>query len=145
MPISVTSEIARLENVDGERCHDLELAKKVSVMSKITLASSAEVWLVNLPGEPFNHFYSNDMEGLGLTGVQEVFLASYEEIKKESRIVKDESEEDSPVSTVIMDSFPVTRSSRRLNPSVSEPQEIRDEPNSTHADWISIQPLRQEQ
>ena len=32
MPISVTSEIARLENVDGERCHDLELAKKVSVM-----------------------------------------------------------------------------------------------------------------
>jgi hypothetical protein len=34
MPISVTSEIARLENVDGERCHDLELAKKVSVMSK---------------------------------------------------------------------------------------------------------------
>ncbi len=43
MPISVTSEIARLENVDGERCHDLELAKKVSVMSKITLASSAEV------------------------------------------------------------------------------------------------------
>ena len=44
MPISVTSEIARLENVDGERCHDLELAKKVSVMSKITLASSLEVW-----------------------------------------------------------------------------------------------------
>jgi hypothetical protein len=42
MPISVTTEIARLENVDGERCHDLELAKKVSVMSKITLASSAE-------------------------------------------------------------------------------------------------------
>ena len=43
MPISVTSEIARLENLDGERCHDLELAKKVSRMSKITLASSAEV------------------------------------------------------------------------------------------------------
>jgi hypothetical protein len=40
MPISVTNEIARLENVDGERCHDLELAKKVSVMSKITLASN---------------------------------------------------------------------------------------------------------
>jgi hypothetical protein len=135
MPISVTSEIARLENVDGERCHDLELAKKVSVMSKITLASSAEVWLINLPGEPFNHFYSNDMEGL----VQEVFLASYEEIKRESRIVNAESEEHSPVNTVIMDSFPITRSSRRLNPSVSEPQEIRDEPNSTHADWVSIQ------
>jgi hypothetical protein len=42
MPISVTSEIARLENVNGERCHDLELATKVAAMSKITLASSAE-------------------------------------------------------------------------------------------------------
>ena len=39
MPISVTSEIARLENDNnGARCHDLELAKKVSAMSKITLA-----------------------------------------------------------------------------------------------------------
>ena len=66
MPISVRSEIARLENENtGERCHDFELAKKVTGMSKITLASSAEVWLINLPGEPFNHFYSNDMEGLG--------------------------------------------------------------------------------
>ena len=75
MPISVTSEIARLENdKNGDRCHDLELAKKVSGMSKITLASSAEVWLINLPGEPFNHFYSNDMEGVGLKGVQEIFL-----------------------------------------------------------------------
>ncbi len=140
MPISVTSEIARLENVDFERCHDLELAKKVSVMSKITLASSAEVWLINLPGEPFNHFYSNDMEALGLTGVQdEVFLASFEEIKNESRIIVDESEEDMPVNTVIMDSFPVTRSSRRLNPSVSETQVIRNEASTTHADWVSIQ------
>jgi hypothetical protein len=92
MPISVTSEIARLENVDGERCHDLEPAKRVSAMSKITLASSVEVWLINLPGEPFNHFYSNDMEGLGLIGVQEVFLASYEEIKNESRIIMDENQ-----------------------------------------------------
>ncbi len=57
--------------------YNIELAKKVSAISKITLASSAEVWLINLLGEPFNHFYSNDMEGLGLTGVQEVFLASY--------------------------------------------------------------------
>ncbi len=139
MPISVTSEIARLENVDGERCHDLELAKKVSVMSKITLASSAEVWLINLPGDPFNHLYSNDMEGLGLTGVQEVFLASFEEIKNESRIIVDESEEDLPVNTVIMDSFPVTRSSSRFYPSVSETQVLRNEASATHADWVSIQ------
>ena len=92
MPISVTSEIARLENVDGERCHDLELAKKVSGMSKIVLASSAEVWLINLPGESFNHFYSNDMEGLGLTGVLEVFLTSYEDMRIQSRIIIEEIE-----------------------------------------------------
>ncbi len=51
----------------------------------------------------------------------------------------DESEEDLPVNTVIMDSFPVTRSSRRLNPSVSETQVIRNEASATHADWVSIQ------
>jgi hypothetical protein len=45
-------------------------------MSKIRLASSSEVWLVNLPGEPFNHFLSNDMEGLGLTGCRAVFQES---------------------------------------------------------------------
>ncbi len=95
MPVSVTSEIARLENDNnGERCHDLELAKKVSGMSKITLASNAEVWLINLPGEPFNHFYSNDMEGLGLKGVQEVFLASYEEMRIQSRIIEGEHDND---------------------------------------------------
>ncbi len=87
IPISVTSEIARLENKDGQRLHDYELAKKkVQGMSKITLASSAEVWLINLPGESFNHFYNNDMEGLGLIGIQEVFLESYEEMKILSRV-----------------------------------------------------------
>ncbi len=87
MLISVTSEIARLENRGAERCHDLELTQKVSAMSKITLAFSAEVWLINLPGEPFTHFYSNDMEGLGLNGVQEVFLASYEDMRVETRVI----------------------------------------------------------
>ncbi len=36
MPVSVTSELARLENVKGERCFDKEMAIKVSAMSKIT-------------------------------------------------------------------------------------------------------------
>jgi hypothetical protein len=56
MPVSVTSEIAKLENKDGERFHDKELAIKVSAMSTITLASSSEVWLISIPGEQFNHF-----------------------------------------------------------------------------------------
>jgi hypothetical protein len=76
MPVSITSEIARLENKDGQRCHDESLALKVKSMSKITLASSSEVWLVSLPGNPFNHFLSNDMEGLGLTGCKAVFQES---------------------------------------------------------------------
>ena len=114
MPISVTSEISRLENdKNGERCHDLELAKKVSGMSKITLASSAEVWLINLPGEPFNHFYSNDMEGLGLPGVQEVFLASYEEMRIQSSIIQDEGDNVELEYPGIMEFFPITRSKRK--------------------------------
>ena len=116
MPVSVTYEIARLENDNnGERCHDLELAKKVSGMSKITLASSAEVWLINLPGEAFNHFYSNDMEGLGLTGVQEVFLASYEEIRIQSRIIAEEQDHNMLEDPEIMEAFPITRSRRKAN------------------------------
>ncbi len=42
MPMSLTNEIARLENVDGQRVHDIEIAKKVASMSKIVLASSSE-------------------------------------------------------------------------------------------------------
>ncbi len=116
MPISVTSEIARLENDNnGERCHDFELAKKVSGMSKITLASSAEVWLINLPGEAFNHFYSSDMEGLGLTGVQEVYLASYEEIRTQSRIIAEEQDNNMLEDAEIMEAFPITRLRRKAN------------------------------
>ncbi len=40
MPVSLTSEIARLENVDGQRMHDLDMAKKV--------------WLIHCPGPTFN-------------------------------------------------------------------------------------------
>jgi hypothetical protein len=88
MPISVTSEIARQENKEGIRCHNHELAMKVHAMSKITLASSAEVWLINHSGEPFNHFYNNDMEGLGLSRCQEVFMTSYEEMKMYCKMLR---------------------------------------------------------
>jgi hypothetical protein len=43
MPVSLTSEIARLENVEGQRMHDLDMANKVAAMSKIVMASSSEV------------------------------------------------------------------------------------------------------
>ena len=133
MPISVTSEIARLENDNnGERCHDLELATKVSGMSKITLASSAEVWLINLPGESFNHFYSNDMEGLGLKGVQEVFLASYEEMRSQSRIIAEKRDNDEPEYPEIMESFPITRSKRKTNNHRDKELPTRSESDAIH-------------
>jgi hypothetical protein len=132
MPISVTSEIARLENNNGERCHDLELARKVSGMSKITLASSAEVWLINLPGETFNHFYSNDMEGLGLKGIQEVFLASYEEMRSQSRIETDNRDNNEPEYPEIMESFPITRSKRKTNNHRDKEPPTRNESEAIH-------------
>ena len=134
MPISVTSEIARLENdKNGDRCHDLELAKKVSGMSKITLASSAEVWLINLPGEPFNHFYSNDMEGVGLTGVQEIFLTSYEVMRNQSRVILREHDNDEPECPEIMESFPITRSKRIINQDKDSPERNESEAINTPA------------
>jgi hypothetical protein len=87
-------------------------------MSKITLASSAEVWFINLPGDAFNHFYSNDMKGLGLTGIQEIFLTSYESMKNESRIIiKDEDQ--AMEAQMSMESFPVTRSAKRAHSQLS--------------------------
>ncbi len=88
MPISLTSEIARLENVDGQRVHDIETAKKVASMSKIVLASSSETWLVSC----LNHFYNNDMEGLGMNKVQEIFYNSYHEMRASS-IVRNQTNE----------------------------------------------------
>jgi hypothetical protein len=120
MPVSVTSEIARLENVDGERCHDKELAIKVSAMSKIRVASSSEVWLINIPGEQFNHFINNDMEGLGLSGCQEVSQDSLSQAKETSGIIQDYED-------IIMkegleaEAFPVTRSQNRSDTTVSTP------------------------
>ena len=48
------------------------------------------------------------MEGLGLTGTQEVFLASYEDMKTQSSIMLEELDptEDTQVT---MELFPVTR------------------------------------
>jgi hypothetical protein len=45
------------------------------------------------------------MEGLGLTGVQEVFLASYEDAKDPSRIIEIRELENEP-----LEAFPITRS-----------------------------------
>ncbi len=126
MPVSVTSEIARLENVEGERRFDMEMAIKVSAMSKVTLALSSEVWLINLPGETFNHFLNNDIEGLGLTGCQAVFQDSIAREKEESEIMQDYDNivADEPVKQSnqteldqneedIVEAFPVTRSRNR--------------------------------
>jgi hypothetical protein len=124
MPVSVTSEIARLENKDGQRCHDKDLALKVSAMSKITLASSAGVWLISLTGEPFNHFINNDMEGLGLTGCQGVFQESSAREKNEATSRKRHYEHIGELDygePITLEAFPVTRSRSRVDTSVSSP------------------------
>jgi hypothetical protein len=51
------------------------------------------------------------MEGLGLKGVQEVFLASYEDMRAQTRVI-DEDENLSRDEVEVVESFPVTRSGR---------------------------------
>ena len=89
-------------------------------MSKITLASSSEVWLINIPGEQFNHFINNDMEGLGLTGCQEVFQDSLAQAKETSGIIQD-YEDIIKKEHVDAEAFPVTRSRNRSDMTVSTP------------------------
>ena len=52
------------------------------------------------------------MEGLGLKGVQEVFLASYEDMRAQTKVVE-EDENSSRGEVEVVESFPVTRSSKR--------------------------------
>ncbi len=134
MPVSVKSEIARLENVEGERCFDKDMAIKVSAMSKVTLASSAEVWLINLPGEPFNHFLNNDMEGLGLTGCQAVFqdslarergtseiIQDYDNIVAEEQFKPSDQKEVDQNEDGMVEAFPVTRPRNRSDTGILSP------------------------
>jgi hypothetical protein len=50
------------------------------------------------------------MEGLGLTGIQEVFLRSYEDAVVQSRNVGAKEEENEP-----LEAFPITRSKKQLH------------------------------
>ncbi len=90
-----------------------------------------EVWLINLPGEAFNHFYSNDTEGLGLTGVQEVFLTSFEDMKIQSRIIV-EGTDRTKDTQITMEYFPVTRSERRARNQLQVAQESGESSAVSH-------------
>ncbi len=74
------------------------------------------------------------MEGLGLTGVQEVFLASYNEIKIQSRIIV-EQENNEPEYQEIMEAFPVTRANRKANNQRDKDQMI-SQPSGCESDAI---------
>jgi hypothetical protein len=76
---------------------------------------------MNLPGEPFNHFLSNDMEGLGLTGCQAVFqdslarergtsetIQDYKDIEAEEQLRQPDPNELDQNEDGIAESFPVT-------------------------------------
>jgi hypothetical protein len=85
--------------------------------------------LVSIPGEQFNHFINNDMEGLGLTGCQEVFQDSLAQAKETSGIIQDyediikKEHLDQPYYGESIDSqaYPVTRSRNRSDTTVSTP------------------------
>ena len=68
------------------------------------------------------------MEGLGLTGTQEVFLASFEDMKTQSSIMLEELDptEDTQVT---MELFPVTRSAKRARIQLH----VAQEPNTISA------------
>jgi hypothetical protein len=100
-------------------------------MSKITLALSSEVWLINLPGESFNNFLSNDMEGLGLTGCLEVFQESLMREREDTAArhlhFKERNEPDcgDPIEsfdeTATLEAYPITRSKLRSDTTISTP------------------------
>jgi hypothetical protein len=50
MPLSLVSELARLENIEQSRVYDQNIAQKVESLSKIILRSSAQLWLISLNG-----------------------------------------------------------------------------------------------
>jgi hypothetical protein len=76
MPLSLVPELSRLENSGGTQVHDLDLARRVDVLSKIILPSSAQVWLVNLAHFTVTKVLTIMEEGAGLDEVERTFRES---------------------------------------------------------------------
>ena len=72
------------------------------------------------------------MEGLGLPGVQEVFLASYGEMRIQSRIVHDEGDNVELEYPGIMESFPITRTRKNTNDHRDKDPPTRSESDAIH-------------
>ncbi len=115
-------------------CQEYAGPQKDGSTHRFTLASSSEVWLIHLPGEPFNHFLNHDMEGLGLTGCQAVFQDSLAREKETAGIIQDyknivaeellklsiEKESDQNDEGTV-EAFPVTRASNRSDTRILSP------------------------
>ena len=71
------------------------------------------------------------MEGLGLTGVQEVFLASYEDMKRQSTVIVEGIDRTTDTQET-MESFPVTRSAKRARNQLQVAQESDESSAVTH-------------
>jgi hypothetical protein len=76
MPLSLVSELSRLENSGGAQTHDLDVARKVDTLSKIVFPSSAQVWLVNLAQFAITKILIIMEEGAGLDEVERTFRES---------------------------------------------------------------------
>ncbi len=56
IPISVVGEIARQENVDGERVYDRKVVSSIEGLSRIVLAQDAEMLLISINGQRIDEF-----------------------------------------------------------------------------------------
>ncbi len=72
IPVSIAGEIARLENINGDRRYDDEMLRSVEGLSKIILAKDAEMWLLNIPSHRINEFVSTNHQGLNEAQSMEV-------------------------------------------------------------------------
>jgi hypothetical protein len=108
MPLSLVPELTRLENSEGVRSHDLDIARKVDDLSKIVLPSSAQVWLVNLVHFSVIKVLTIMKEGAGLDEVERTFRESLHNLFETT-----EQEDDWLEHNATIEALATTRSRKR--------------------------------
>ncbi len=118
MPLSLVPELSRLENDEGVRSHDLDIARKVDALSKIVLPSSAQVWLVNLAHFSVTKLFTIMEEGPGLDEVEQTFRESLHNLFETMEQKNDWQEHNESVEALV-----ATRSRKRAAETEDEQSE----------------------
>jgi hypothetical protein len=105
MPLSLVPELSRLENVGGARVYDEEVARRVDVLSKIVLPSSAQVWLVNLPKFSMTRVLSRSEEGVGPERIEQIVKESLANLLESMELNSDWQDHNE-----VVEMLPTTRS-----------------------------------